>query len=145
MKVDFWQLSRDPVETVVALIAHKARTNGDRLLVVSAHGDQRDKIGEALWSHQPEAFLANGNADAPNADRQPILVSAECTAANNADVVIFADGEWRDHATKFARSFLLFSDEAVENARACWRSLDGSEGLERSFYRQDRGKWTKVA
>ena len=145
MKVDFWQLSRDPAETVAALIAQKVRANGDRLLIVSADDGHRDKIGDALWSHGPEAFLANGAADAPHADRQPIVISSTCTAPNDAQVVVLADGEWREGAKGFARSFLLFGDSALESARACWRSLDGEEGLERSFYRQDHGKWTKIA
>ncbi len=145
MKVDFWQLSRDPAEKVVAMIAQKVRGNGERLLVVSKDSEQLDRIGKALWETAPEAFLANGRADAAGADRQPILLSADCTAINQASHVVFADGEWRDGANEFDRSFLLFGEATVEDARATWRSLDGGEELERSFFRQEDGKWVKVA
>ncbi|MGB7409469.1 MAG: DNA polymerase III subunit chi [Pontixanthobacter sp.] len=145
MKVDFWQLSRDPPERVVALIASRICADNKRLLIVSYDADQRAAIGAGLWEHSPEEFLANGQAGEPHADRQPILISGNCEALNNADQVIFADGRWRDEAAGFARSFLLFGDSAIEDARACWRSLDGKDDHERSFYRQDQGKWTKVA
>ena len=143
MKVDFWQLSRDPVEKVVALIAQRVIDQGERLLVVSADPDQRDAISRGLWSAGPESFLANGDADGPKPDAQPVLLSDKPEPANAASHVIFADGEYR--ATDgFARAFLLFDDDTVQDARKVWKSLDGGEG-ERSFFRQDGGKWVKVA
>jgi DNA polymerase-3 subunit chi len=144
MKVDFWQLSRDPVEKVVALIAGRVLDGGDRLLVVSKSPEQREAISGALWKAGPESFLANGEASAPGAGDQPILISETPEAANSATHVIYADGEYRE-ADGFARAFLLFDDATVEAARGTWRGLDGTEGLERAFFRQDEGKWVKVA
>lgn len=144
MKVDFWQLSRDPAAKVVAMIAARVLGEGERLLVVAADAEQRAAISRALWDARPDAFLANGDAGEPHANRQPILLSAGCEAANGASHVIFADGQWRE-AEGFSRAFLLFDEATVEAARGVWRSLDGGEGLERSFFRQDDGKWVKVA
>ncbi len=144
MKVDFWQLSRDPVEKVVTLIAQRVVGSGDRLLVVSNDTAQREAISRTLWRAGPESFLANGEADGAGADKQPILLSDAAESANSASHIIFADGEYRDH-TGFERAFLLFDDETVEAARATWRSLDDTDGLERAFFRQDGGKWVKVA
>ena len=144
MKVDFWQLSRDPVEKVVALIAARVLGEGERLLVVSSDAAQREAISRALWEARPEAFLANGDAAEPHAARQPILLADTCVPDNGANHVIFADGQWRDPAG-FARAFLLFDDATIEAARATWRGLDPGEGDEKAFYRQDGGKWVKVA
>lgn len=144
MKVDFWQLSSDPAEKVVAMIAGRVLGEGERLLVVSADEEQRKAISKALWDTKPESFLANGEASAPGATRQPILLTAACEAENGASHVIFADGFWRA-PDGFERAFLLFTEETLEQARTTWRSLDGREGLERAFFRQDGGKWTKIA
>lgn len=144
MKVDFWQVSRDPVEYVVAMIAQRVLAGGDRLLVVAADTVQREAISQTLWETTPEAFLANGIAGDGQEARQPILISGQCEAANGASHVIFADGVWDDAARSFARSFLLFGEATLQDARACWRGLDGLPELERSFYRQDGGKWTKI-
>lgn len=144
MKVDFWQLSRDPVEKVVALIASRVMESGERLLVVSSSADQRQIISRELWKAGPESFLANGEAGAAGAENQPILLSDAAEAPNLASHVIYADGEYRE-VTGFARTFLLFDDNTVEAARSTWRGLDGTDGLERAFFRQDGGKWVKVA
>ena len=144
MQVDFWQLSSDPVEKVVALIAARVLGQDERLLVVAKDADQRKALSRGLWKAGPDSFLANGEACEDTSVRQPILLSAENVAENSASHVIYADGEWRG-AEGFERAFLLFDDSNVEAARATWRSLDYTEGMERSFFRQEAGKWVKVA
>jgi len=144
MKVDFWQLSRDPAPRVVALIAARVLAQGERLLVVSADAEQRQLISNALWSAAPESFLANGHAGAAGEDRQPVLLSADCAPLNGASHVVLADGTYRE-TEGFARLFLLFGEETVEAARGTWRSLDGRGEVERSFFRQEGGRWTKIA
>ncbi|TRD12192.1 DNA polymerase III subunit chi [Erythrobacter insulae] len=144
MIIDFWQLSRDPADKVCALIAQRVLGSGERLLIVSKDADQRQAIAKAMWKAEPASFLANAEAGGISDDRQPILLSETTQAANSASHVIYADGEYRE-ADGFARTFLLFNDTTVEAARATWRALDGKDGLERSFFRQDGGKWIKVA
>ncbi|WP_299193462.1 DNA polymerase III subunit chi [uncultured Erythrobacter sp.] len=144
MKVDFWQLSRDPVEKVVALIAQRVLGAGERLLVVSKDAAQRKAISDELWKAGPESFLANGEASAVGAAEQPVLLSEAVEALNTASHIIFADGEYREPAG-FARVFLLFDDTSLEAARATWRGLDASEDMERAYFAQEDGKWVKKA
>lgn len=144
MKVDFWQLSHDPAEKVCALIAERVLGSGERVLVVSKDADQREAISKSLWKSGPTSFLANDEAGSVDDARQPVLIAADMQTANGATHVIYADGEWRD-AAGFARSFLLFDDGTLEQARATWRSLDAKDDLERAFFRQENGRWVKVA
>lgn len=145
MQLDFWQLSRDPVERVVPLIAERTRGAREKLLVVAEDEAQRAALSQALWEARPAAFLANGEASAPHAARQPILLSAACDPANGAKYVVLADGAWREDAEGFERVFLLFGDAAVDGARAVWRKFDGREDVERSYYAQENGKWARKA
>ena len=142
MKLDFWQVTHDPVEKVVTLIAKRALGDGARVLVVSADPAQRAAISGALWQAGPESFLANGEADAPGAERQPVLLGETLVPANGASHLILADGTWRE-ATGFARVFLLFPPEGAPDARTAWRAQDGREGVERAYYAQDNGRWVK--
>ncbi len=144
MKVDFWQLSRDPVEKVVALIAQRVLDGGERLLIVSEDDSQRERISRELWSAGPESFLANGEEGSAGADQQPILLAAKTEALNSASHIIFADGEYRE-TEGFDRAFLLFDEATLQAARSTWKSLDGEASLERAFFRQEDGKWVKVA
>ena len=145
MQLDFWQLSRDPLERVVALIAERTIGAGEKLLVVASDEGQRAAMSRALWDSQPEAFLANGEAIAPHAARQPILLSADCQACNGARYLVLADGDWRDAADAFERVFLLFSDAGAPAAREVWRRFDGREDVRRSYYALEEGKWIRKA
>lgn len=142
MKLDFWQYTHDPVEKVVALIAKRAVDGGERVLVVAADPQQRAALSRALWQAGPESFLANGEADAPGADRQPILIAPEPVSTNAATHLILADGTFRN-APGFARVFLLFPPDLAPAARQAWRAQDGREGVERSYFAQEDGRWVK--
>lgn len=145
MRVDFYQLTRDPVEAVLPLIARNTLATGQRLLVVSSDPAQLTRIGEGLWTRIPDSFLAHGMAGGEHDARQPILLSGEVSATNGARFVAFADGEWREAGESFDRAFLLFNDATIEAARNLWRALSARDGMERHFWRQEGGKWKEVA
>jgi DNA polymerase III subunit chi len=143
MRVDFYQLSRDPVETVIPLLARATHKAGERLLVVSGDDAQRERIGRGLWS-MPGTFLANGQAGGADDAKQPVLVSSEPDPANGAAYVALADGIWRDRAMDFVRTFLIFDQETVAAARKVWVQLRDHEGTERHFWKQDGGRWIEA-
>ena len=145
MRVDFYQLTRDPVEAVLPLIARNTLAAGQRLLVVSDDEAQLARISDGLWTRLPESFLANGMAGGQFDARQPILLSQQVQPANGARFVALADGKWREPGDAFDRAFLLFDDATIEAARGLWRDLSRSEGMERHFWRQEGGKWREVA
>ena len=145
MKVDFYQLSRDPVDRVCVMLARKVMETGGRLMIVSQDPEQLSLISRSLWRAGEEEFLANGLAGDAGEALQPILLSPSMTAGNGADMVILADGNWREEALEFSRTFLLFDDGTVDGARSIWRALDARDDLERAFYRQDGGRWIKAA
>lgn len=127
MRIDFYQLSRDPVVEVVPMLARKAVASGARLAVVHADPAVRAHISEALWAADG-AFLANGEAEADHAARQPILLSADGAGDNEASIAIVADGDIRDTAERFERILLLFGSESTDAARDLWRRLSSAGG-----------------
>ena len=145
MQVDFYQLSRDPVERVLPQIARRILDNGDRLLVVVPDPDQRARVSEALWHAIPASFLAHGEAGEAHAASQPILLGDDCTATNAATHVAICDGQWRSEALGFARAFHFFDDSVIDRARDAWRLLSRTPDVEPRFWRQDGGRWAQVA
>lgn len=145
-RVDFYRLTRDPVERVLPAIAMRILGAGDRLLVVAASAMQRQAIDAALWTLQPASFLPHGAAGSPDEEIEPILISGTLDASppNRARLVALADGEWRDDALGFERVFLLFDNSRIDDARATWRKLGATEGAEIHFWKQDdRGRWSE--
>jgi DNA polymerase-3 subunit chi len=144
MRVLFYQLSHDPAEVVVPLLAQKTLAAGERMLVVSGDDAQLAAIGEMLWQ-RPGSFLAHGLAGSPAQERQPVLLSDDVAPVNGATFVVMADGQWRDAALRFKRAFLLFGEAAIESARKTWQALDERDDVEREYWRQEVGKWVKAA
>jgi len=143
-RVDFYQLSRDPVEAALPLLARATLKAGERMLVVSADAGQLDRIGDGLWA-LADSFLANGRAGGAHDARQPVLLAETCEPVNGARFLALADGRWRDEATTFARTFLLFDDTTLEAARGVWRTLRGRGDTEQNFWKQEGGRWIKAA
>lgn len=143
MRVDFYNLTRDPVEAVLPLIARNTLAQGQRLLVV-AEPDAFERLSDALWTRLPESFLAHGRAGEPHEARQPILLSNTIQAANAARYVALADGVWREEALSFDRAFLLFGSATIIAARAVWRELGAHADLDRHLWKQDGGKWIEA-
>jgi DNA polymerase III subunit chi len=142
VRVDFYQLSRDPVERALQAIARNALKVGERLLVVSGDEAQLGRIGEMLWEPK-DSFLANGRAGTEHDASQPVLLSDRPEATNGANYLALADGVWREGEVAFARTFYLFGEATLQAARDCWRMLGEREGVERRFWKQDGGKWTE--
>ena len=144
MRVDFYQLSRDPVEAVLPQIARATLRGGNRLLVVSGDDSQIDRIDRALWEKFPETFLGHGRAGGEHDARQPVLLGGQMQAGNGSKYVAIADGVWRDADSDFDRTFYFFDDATLKPARQCWRELGKRDGLERHFWKQEGGKWIEA-
>ena len=145
-RVDFYRLTRDPVERVLPAIASRILENGDRLLIVAGPAMQRQAIDEALWTLQRASFLPHGAAGSPDEAVEPILIAGTLDAApaNGARLVALADGEWREEVLGFDRAFLLFDNSRIDDARATWRKLSAAGDAEIHFWKQDeRGRWSE--
>jgi DNA polymerase-3 subunit chi len=141
MRVDFYQLSRDPVEAVLPQIAARILDEGQRLLVVAGDRPRLDRISTGLWSAGPATFLANDHADAPLPEVQPILLAPDCTPRNGATRIALADGVFREEALSFDRVFYFFDGETIGQARESWRALAKREDIASHFWRQEGGRW----
>ncbi len=143
MQVDFYQLSRDPVEQVLPAIAARILSLGERLLVVSAQADRLERISAGLWAGPADSFLAHGVAGEGRDAAQPILLTMACDPANGARHIALADGLWREEALGFERAFYFFDAETIDGARTSWRALSKRDGVEPRFWRQEGRKWVQ--
>ncbi|MEZ5655982.1 MAG: DNA polymerase III subunit chi [Sphingobium sp.] len=143
MRVDFYQLSRDPVEQVIPAIAQRLLDDGGRLLVVDGREGALGTLSRSLWAWRENSFLAHGQAGDDDAQAQPILLSVADEPSNGARHIALADGEWRDAALSFDRAFYFFDDGTIDAARQCWRDLKGKDGVTSHFWRQEGRKWVE--
>jgi len=146
MRVDFYHLTRVPLERALPQIAEKVLASGERLLVVAGEEAARAKLDQLLWGYAAESFLPHGIAGGADDAHQPVLIAADATAANGARNVALADGQWRDEALGFDRAFHFFDEEKIAEARLAWKALADREGVERHYWKQDEdGRWRQAA
>ncbi len=142
MRVDFYHLTETAAEAAVAQIAQKALAGGQRMLVVAEGEGRLEAISTALWSRDG-AFLANGRVGGEHDARQPILLSDTLEAANGAQILALADGQWRE-SEGFARVLFFFDGSTIEPARMRWRDIKSREGVECRYNKQEGGRWIEA-
>ena len=145
MRVDFYQLGTASPEGIIASIAGKLLDEKQRLLIVATDEGLLARLDRQLWDQGAASFLPHGLAGGADDAAQPILLSTGTDAPNLARNVLIADGEWRESALAYDRSFYLFDSETLEGARLAWKLLAGREGVERNYWALEDGKWMKKA
>ena len=150
MRVDFYHLTRAPLDRVLPVIAERVVAEGGRLLIVAGEESKRAELDRLLWNYAAESFLPHGCAGTDGEADQPVLIAgdlpADGAAANGARAAALADGRWRDGALRFDRAFHFFDADAVPAARLAWKALAGRDGVERRYWRQDEaGRWEQAA
>lgn len=146
MQVDFYHLTRLPLERALPQIAEKVLASGARLLIVSGDAKQRADLDRQLWTYSDDSFLAHAELGAGDDAAQPVLIASDINAANGARHIALVDGEWRDDALDFERAFHFFDEAAIGGARAAWKGLAERDGVERRYWKQNEaGRWEQAA
>jgi len=145
VQVDFYQLGGTPAEQVIANLAEKVLAGDGRLLIVASDEAFLTRLDRMLWDNGPTGFLPHGLAGGADDSRQPILLSTSPDAPNLARNMLIADGEWRDAALAYDRSFYLFDADTLDGARLAWKLLAGRDGVERRYWAQADGRWKQQA
>lgn len=157
-RVDFYQLTRDPVLYLLPDLAERSLAGDKRMLIVADEDALLDSISDALWSRKPDSFLAHGKAGEAGEGgdaNQPILLTRTLartldsdgdtgfSAPNCAQFLAIADGVWRDHCDGFERIFFPFEPEHIDAARDAWKLLKDREGVTRHYWKQDGRRWAE--
>ena len=145
MQVDFYQLGGSSPEQVIASIAEKVLAAEGRLIVVADDQPLLARLDRMLWDLGPVSFLPHALAGGADDARQPILLTTSEDAPNQARNMLIADGQWRDAALTYDRSFYLFDADTLEGARLAWKLLAGREAVERRYWAQVDGRWKQQA
>lgn len=144
MQVDFYHLTRQPLDRVLPQITEKVLAAGNRLLIVVADDDERARLDRLLWTYTPDSFLPHAQ-NGVDAQAQPILLAADIDAANGARQIALADGIWRPDALDFDRVFHFFDEDRIADARAAWRLVKDRENVQPRYWKQnDAGRWEQA-
>ena len=143
----FYHLEASTMEGVLPGLLEKTLSKGWRALVKLPE-DKLEAIDTFLWTFRDDSFLPHGREDEPQAELQPILLSATTDSAKGFDAVFLLDGAEVNDMDGVSRAMVMIngrSAEDVQRERGRWKTLKET-GATLSYYQQDeRGRWEKKA
>lgn len=145
-EVLFYHLQNRPLEAILPALLEKCLERGWRVVIEASSPERCEALDALLWTYRDESFLPHGTWRDANAAHHPIVLAAETTNPNNANVRFAVDGADIGPAGDFDRVVLMFDgndSEALDNARASWRSVK-AQGHEATYWQQsENGRWER--
>lgn len=115
---------------------------------MAASTEGLESLSNALWTNDPNSWLAHGSAKDGNAEQQPIWLTDTPENPNQASVLVLTDGMASDDLGTYQRCLDMFDGndpEAVQAARARWKQAS-TDGHELHYWQQtERGGWEEKA
>ena len=144
----FYHLEQTSVDGALPELLEKTLARGWRALVRSPDPDRRDHLNGWLWTYRDDAFLAHGLAEQPDAEHQPVLITASPDNPNGAQALFLLDDAAFGPLDGLERCVVMFDggDEvALTAARGRWREAK-TLGCATAYWRQSAaGRWEKQA
>ncbi|WP_371397870.1 DNA polymerase III subunit chi [Fretibacter rubidus] len=141
----FYHLEASTVQSVLPDLMEKVLGRGWRALIKCRESDLGE-LDQFLWTYKNDSFLPHGRDDQPQADQQPILLSASATKADGADCIVLLDGAEVSDLSGVSRCIVMIngrSSEDIARERKRWKTLSDA-GHTLSYFQQDeRGAWQK--
>ncbi len=139
-QVDFYHLTRTPVETVLPKLLEKILAGGGRALVVAEDAALLARLDDQLWRYDPSSFLPHARFGTGDEADQPVLLSERAAAENGAQFLLVADGRWPDGADAFER----VSSCSMKRTLLAPGPNGGVLSLAKRYWKQDGdGRWVE--
>ncbi len=145
----FYHLTQRPLEAALPVLIDRALGQGWRVAVRGTDPARMDWLDRKLWLGPDEQFLPHGLAGGPHDADQPVLLTCKAEAPNAATCLMAIDNAdvTPDETKALERVCILFdggNDQAVEQARAQWRTLTDA-GVSAQYWSEESGRWEKKA
>ena len=121
----FYHLEASTLEGVLPGLLEKTLEKGWRALVKMPE-DKLAELDNFLWTFRDDAFLPHGRDDEPQAELQPILLSASTESAAGFDAVFLLNGASIADMDDVNRAMVMIngrSEEDVSRERGRWNCL----------------------
>ncbi len=148
VEVRFYHLTRTPLEQALPQMLEKTLERGQRAVVRAGSEERVEALAARLWTYKERSFLPHGSAKDGRAERQPIWLTTQDTALNDAEVLFLTDGSAAEGLEDFDLCAILFDgydDSALEAARAQWTALKDAGHAVTYWQQDDGGRWSQQA
>lgn len=142
--VYFYHLTRSSLEVALPELLKRALGVGWRVAVRSATSAGMERLDQALWLGDEEAFLAHGTAGGAHDRFQPILLTTGALPEGFACLIAVEGAALAaEEVARVSRACLVFDGndaDAVAAARGQWKALT-TAGIAAQYWAEDGGRW----
>ena len=146
-EIRFYHLLRDTTNKAVPDILNKALSRGMRVLLKLPNEDRRNYYDDWLWRYHAESFLPHAQDGDLHPESQPVWLSTQDAAPNDARMAFVIEGSSLPSLDKFDLICLMFDSEnadRLQQARQLWAELKQKDGLTLTYWKQgDDGRWVQ--
>ncbi len=146
-EIGFYHLTRTGPDQALPQLLGRTLAAGKRAVVMCATEERVAALDAALWLCPEPDWLPHGSSSVGDADLQPIWLTTQDGAPNNATFLFLVDGVTSDELHAFERVFLLFDGNdpgAVSAARVAWSEAKQA-GHALTYWQQTLRGWEKKA
>jgi DNA polymerase-3 subunit chi len=145
--IGFYHLTRTGPEKALPQLLGRTLAAGQRAVVLCPDAERLAALDTALWQSTEPDWLPHGTAADGDADLQPIWLTTDDSAPNNARFLFLIEGAQSARLDAFDRVFDLFDgkdETAVQAARERWSAAKAAgHGL--TYWQQGAKGWEKKA
>ena len=147
-EIRFYQLDRQPLESVLPSMLTKALERQWRSVVQAGSAERSEALAALLWTGSDESFIPHGTRADGFAELQPIWLTDDDDNPNSATVRFYVDGAMPGDALAPQLTVIVFDGadgDAVSGARDAWKRFKAA-GHQVTFWKQeDDGRWVNQA
>ena len=146
-EVLFYHLQDVTLESVLPPLLEKSLERGWRVVVQSTTEERAEALDAHLWTYREDSFLPHATWRAGDVEDHPIVLVAEESNPNRANVRFLVDqAPLPANSDVYDRVVFLFNGEdaeALSAARSAWTDCK-AKGFEVTYWQADeRGRWQR--
>lgn len=142
----FYHLTVSSLEDTLPGLLERSVARGWRASVQVGSDERLNALDTVLWTYRDDSFLAHGLETEPNAQEQPILLTAGLSNTNDSQVRFVLDGAEPPDFAGYERGVILFDghdEEQLTAARGYWRALKDSGHAVTYWQQTDDRRWVQ--
>ncbi|MGO3518481.1 DNA polymerase III subunit chi [Acetobacter cibinongensis] len=145
-QIGFYHLTRTSVTDALPPLLTRTLANGQKAAIWCQTKTVLDDVDKTLWKISTPTWLPHGSAGVVRPDLQPIWLSVEADAPNNAKFLFLLENRQCEDCNQFERVFDLFDghdEKAVAAARTRWTAMKAA-GHDLAYWRQEAQGWKRA-
>lgn len=145
-EVSFYHLQRQPLTTALPKLLERVSAASLRAVVMAGSRERVEALDSALWTYDPDSFLAHGTARTGFAEDQPVYLTMDEENPNGATVLVTVDGVSPGFVGDFDRCLDMFDgndDASVAAARERWKAYKAAGHAVTYWQQSPEGRWEK--